>query len=516
MAGYLHIKGQGLLPQLFYLAGVMMNILLVDDEQDSRHYVAKFLEKWGHKVVETSDGKEALNAFSEQDFHLVLSDIRMPNMDGLQLLRSLRSSSFSAYNTDIVLFTAFSDVESAVEALRSGAYDYILKPVNVKELLALIDSVAEHQSLKIENQRLTHEFNEVLEAETMDIKEELTRIKQAYYKIVGIGDIVISSPAMRSIYEQARILYEDRSMPVLIEGGTGTGKEMIARYIHYGDNDHNIGQPFVDINCAALSSTLFESELFGYESGAFSGGLSGGQKGKFEMAEGGTLFLDEISEIPPSLQAKLLRVIQEKEFYRVGGIKKKKTNVRIICATNVDIKEKVNQGEFRRDLYFRLNTAHLYLPALNQRPEDIIPLAAMFLKKFSQEKGKAFTSISREAGSMLMNHTWAGNIRELKNTIEWVVLMNDDQELRPAHLKMIWNNHVNNPSLFHNELLAQPDWHNFQLPPDSLPLEEFTDFILHHALEMHNGNKTRTARYLGLSLRSLSYRLNKDNNSKSV
>jgi len=486
-----------------------MNILLVDDEQDSRHYVARFLEKWGHRVVETGDGKEALAVYAHHDFHLVLSDIRMPNMDGLQLLRNLRSSSYPNNNADIVLFTAFSDVESAVEALRSGAYDYILKPVNVKELLALIDSVAEHQSLKSENQRLTHEFQDAVEAETLDILEELTRIKQAYYKIVGIGDIVISSPAMQTIYEQARVLYEDRTMPVLIEGGTGTGKEMIARYIHYGDYEHNIGLPFVDINCAALSSTLFESELFGYESGAFSGGLSGGQKGKFEMAEGGTLFLDEISEIPPSLQAKLLRVIQEKEFYRVGGIKKKKTNVRIICATNVDIKEKVNLGEFRRDLYFRLNTAHLYLPPLNERPDDIIPLAGMFLKKFSQEKGKSFKSISKEAGSLLVNHVWSGNIRELKNTIEWVVLMNDDQELRPAHLKMIWNNNSSNPSLFHSELVSLPDWRNFQLPPDRLPLDEFTDYILRQALEMHNGNKTRTAKYLGLSLRSLSYRLNK-------
>jgi len=466
--------------------------------------------------VETGDGKQALAAFAEHDFHLVLSDIRMPNMDGLQLLRSLRSSSFPNHTADIVLFTAFSDVGSAVEALRAGAYDYILKPVNVKELLALIDSVAEHQSLKMENHRLTNEFNHVLEAETLDIREELNRVKQAYYKIVGIGDIVISSPPMRSIYEQARVLYEDRNMPVLIEGSTGTGKEMIARYIHYGDQDQNISLPFVDINCAALSPTLFESELFGYESGAFSGGLSGGQKGKFELAEGGTLFLDEISEIPSVLQAKLLRVIQEKEFYRVGGIKKKKTNVRIICATNVDIKEKVNLGEFRRDLYFRLNTAHLYLPPLNQRPEDIIPLAAMFLRKFSQEKGKAFTSISKEAGSLLINHTWAGNIRELKNTIEWVVLMNNDTELRPAHLKMIWSNNGNNPSLFHNELVTQPDWRNFQLPPDNLPLDEFTDFILRHALEMHNGNKTRTAKYLGLSLRSLSYRLGKDSSSKSV
>jgi len=509
----LHIEGLGAVASTFYLAGVMMNILLVDDEQDSRHYLAKFLEKWGHTVVETGDGKEALAAFTGQEFHLVLSDIRMPNMDGLQLLRSLRSSSLAGHNADIVLFTAFSDVESAVEALRAGAYDYILKPVNVKELLVLIDSVAEHQSLKIENQRLTHKFNEVLAAETLDIREELARIKQAYYKIVGIGDIVVSSPAMRSIYEQARILYEDRNIPVLIEGGTGTGKEMIARYIHYGDHDQNIGLPFVDINCAALSSTLFESELFGYEGGAFSGGLSSGQKGKFEMAEGGTLFLDEISEIPPSLQAKLLRVIQEKEFYRVGGIKKKKTNVRIICATNVDIKEKVKQGEFRRDLYFRLNTAHLYLPPLNQRPEDIIPLAAMFLRKFSQEKGKSFTSISKEAGSLLVKHIWAGNIRELKNTIEWVVLMNDDQELRPAHLNMMWNN---NTSLSHDEPAAQMDWHNFQLPPDRLPLEEFNAFILRQALAMHNGNKTQTARYLGLSLRSLSYRLSKDTNPKIV
>lgn len=315
----------------------------------------------------------------------------------------------------------------------------------------------------------------------------------------------IFSPKMKKIMQQAEILHKDRSVPVLIEGETGTGKEVIARYIHFGNK--MAAGPFVDINCAALTATIFESELFGYEGGAFTGSRSRGQKGKIAIAQGGTLFLDEIGEIPTSIQAKLLRVIQEKEYFPVGGVAKMPADVRWICATNSDLYKRVQEGTFREDLYYRLEVFHLYLPPLRERPEDIIPLANMFLQRLTIQKNKHFRKISKEASNMLVNYSWPGNVRQLQNFIERIVLVYDDTEIRPEHLDFMHDKNMPRTSLFQEKSL--------ELPAENLNLQELNRKIIDQALQMHDGNITKTAAYLGISRRALSYRLKQQSPPKS-
>lgn len=481
---------------------IAMNILLVEDEQDSRTLVAGFLKEIGHHVVEMENGFKALEAFSAQEFHMVLTDIRMPVMTGLELLRKLRGLP-EGQNADIILYTGFGDVETAVEALRSGAYDYLIKPINVEELVKVTERVAEHQALKRENEVLTRKFEDAVEAATEEARQELMRLKKAYSQVLGIGGIGIFSKAMKKAVRVAKQLHADRSIPVFIEGDTGTGKEVIARLTHFGTGDETA--PFVDLNCAAIAPNMFESELFGYEAGAFTGGLPKGSKGKLDLAQGGTLFLDEITEMPVSLQAKLLRVIQEKEFYRVGGLKKIKTDVRIICATNDDIEARVAEGTFRRDLYFRLNVGNIHIPPLRERPEDIIPLAQLFLTTFAQAKRKRFSEISQEAADMLLSHNWPGNVRELKNAMEWVVLMWDEKVLKPTHLGILREHKASVSS--GASIPGVIDSHDFTLPSGGLPIDDYTNNIIRKALQLHGGNKTETAKYLGISRRSLHCRL---------
>lgn len=317
--------------------------------------------------------------------------------------------------------------------------------------------------------------------------------------------IAIFSQSLKQLFRQAELLHQERSIPVLLEGETGTGKEILARYIHYGKNKS--AEPFIALNCAAISPTMFESELFGYEAGAFTGSQPRGQKGKLDLAQGGTIFLDEITEIPVTLQAKLLRVIQEKEYYRVGGLKKIKVDTRFICATNTDLKKKVAEGAFRKDLYYRLNVARLYLSPLRTKPEVILPLALMFLLELARKKGKRFRTISKAAASILTAHDWPGNIRELRNLLEWVVLMYDDKELKPCHLNYLRENNMWQKPSAESLKPQMIDYRDFDLPPGSLPLTEYFHSIIRKALEKHNGNKTATTRYLGISRRSLYCRL---------
>ncbi|MGI6685241.1 MAG: sigma 54-interacting transcriptional regulator [Bacillota bacterium] len=265
-----------------------------------------------------------------------------------------------------------------------------------------------------------------------DVTKKFSIIKSEHSKqgknVYGTDEIKIFSSPMQKVIEQAKILHKDRSVPVLIEGETGTGKELIARFIHFGPRGTE--RPFVDINCAAITPTIFESELFGYEGGAFTGGRSGGQKGKLDLAQGGSLFLDELGEIPVSMQAKLLRVIQEKEYYRVGGLKKQEADVRLICATNVNLEKNIKEGSFRKDLFYRLEAVRIHIPPLRLRKDDILPLAQWFLKTAALKKGKYFKSISEEAASFLTTYPWPGNVRQLKNTIEYIVIMFDDNEVK--------------------------------------------------------------------------------------
>lgn len=468
-----------------------MNILLVDDENRSRFHVAEFLRKLGHHVVEAGDGKEALELITRQDFNLLLTDNRMPRMSGLELLQEL-SLLPVANKVDKVLFTAYADMDSSIAAIRAGAFDYLLKPLDIDELVKTTERVAQHQEEireKIIKQELPADIITPTEANTHSTSSDTSKVG-------------IFSRSMEQIFSLALKLHHNRSIPVLIEGETGTGKELVARYIHFGEDNTNL--PFVALNCAALSPNIFESELFGYEPGTFSGGLPQGKKGKLDMAHGGTLFLDEISQLPLDLQAKLLRVLQEKEFYRVGGLKLIKTDVRIICASNQHLLSMVKRGLFREDLYYRLNMGHVYIPPLRKQPEAIIPLTRMFMMEISEQTNRQFKKIEPRAVRILATYHWPGNVRELRNIVEWIVLMNDDTTIKPQHLDKLRLKSLENEQEGSDKPILPDD---FFMPPESMHLDKLSNDIILKALKMHNGNKTATARYLGISRSTLYYRL---------
>lgn len=487
-----------------------MNILLVDDEQNSRESVAKFLTKLGHKVRECGSGEEAFSEYLLNDYPLVLSDIKMPAMSGIELLKKINASS-SNWKTDVVLFTGYGNMESAISALRAGAYDYLLKPVSADELAIIAERVSEHQSLLRENRILKDRFTDEVEEATKEAKREVHRLQKILMAQSGIDEAVFDSESMRRIYDIAIKYHRDRAIPILIEGETGTGKEIIARLIHYGaPSSPDTSRPFVDINCAAIPSTLFESELFGYEAGSFTGGLAKGQKGKVETAYGGTLFLDEISEIPMDLQGILLRVIQEREFYRIGGLRKTKADVRIVCATNTSLQENVKQSKFRKDLFYRLKVGHIFVPPLRERKKDIIPLANQFMRNFAKIKNKAFEHIGSDAASTLLDYSWPGNVRELKNAIEWSVFMHNGKTLKAEHLSI---QEQPDAACVEGELADRSGIEaiNIRLPDDQLPMEKIKTLVVRKVLARHNGNKSAAARYLRISRQALVMQLIRGN-----
>ncbi len=478
-----------------------MRILLVDDDPSSRQALAWFLKRQQHEVDECADGQTALRLYSRGEYPLVLSDVQMPGMSGLELADAIKKRP-DGWRTDVVLVTGHADLKSAVSALRAGVYDYLEKPVNIEALACVIERVAEHQVLLRENKLLTEQFQSEVKAATEETRRELARMQKIVADSV-VGSVGVFSGCMQTIAQQAQRLHADRSIPVLIEGETGTGKEVVAKMIHYGAQvDSASTTPFVDINCAALAPSLFESELFGYEAGAYTGSLAKGAKGKFDLAQGGTLFLDEIGEIPTELQGKLLRVLQEKEFYRVGGLKKIKTDVRIICATNVPLEERVAQGSFRKDLYFRLKVAHIAIPPLRERKAAILPMAAMFLDKFARQKGKRFDGIDPEAARLLETHGWPGNVRELQNVIEYAVFACDERLLQPAHISALLPAQAGSLAGAQGERTLE-----LPFPAAGYPLKRYTEEVILRVLAAHDNNQTATAAYLGISRRALTYRL---------
>jgi len=473
-----------------------MKILLVDDEERSRINLAEFLGKLGHQVLQCGSAAQALDLLGNTPIDLLLTDNRMPGMSGLDLMRRTVELP-NCHDITMVMFTAYGDMDSSISALRAGAFDYLLKPLNIEELVKTLQKV--EQKIGAEPARaLTTPAGHG----SSDTPGAVKPLPLSYAAESGTyGDMMIYSNAMRKIINIARKLHHNRSIPVLIEGETGTGKEMIARYIHYGDNDTEA--PFVAINCAAIPESLFESELLGYEGGSFSGSHIRGAKGKIDLAQGGTLFLDEISEIPINLQAKLLRLIQEKEYYRVGGLALLKSDVRIIGASNQNLKAAAEQGSFRQDLYYRLKVGQIYLPPLRERKEIIVPLAEKLLKQFSRQNGKAFRGISPEAAQLLLDYPWPGNVRELRNLIEWVVVSEDAEILDTGHLSVITD------QLYWLEEadLTQGREASSDSIPEGLPLNEISNVIIQRALAKHGGNKAATARYLGISRSALYKRL---------
>ncbi len=471
-----------------------MRIIVVDDDQDSRKAISDFIQQLGHQVFECSGGSGALEILKTEQIHLVLSDIMMPGMSGVDLLKTIKADK-DLENTIVVLFTGYRDVNSAIEALRNGAYDYLLKPVKPEELDLLTTRVSEYLTLKEENLKLTEKFDKEVNAATVNIKKELEEVRKAYLKLAGVYELGVYSDNMQQVFATAEKLHNRKDIPVLIEGETGTGKEVIARFIHFGPE--GITNPFVGLNCAAISENLFESELFGYEAGAFTGGNPKGQKGKIEHAENGSLFLDEITELTGNFQAKLLRVIQEREYYRVGGIKKYDTNARFICATNENIEQLVKNNEFRQDLYYRLNVGRIRIPPLRERKDEIIPFAELFMKQLRDEKKSSFKSITKQAADKLAAYSWPGNVRELKNSIERIAFQYDDSKLVPKHIDFLFTDTEVETSTPSDD--QDLDLLDTLTRSESLDLKEFNKKLVNKVLLKHNNNKSETARFLNIS-----------------
>ena len=444
-------------------------ILIVDDEEGLRRLLVRVLVKSGHEAIAVSGGAEALRQVAAEPFDLVITDIKMPEMDGLELLRQLKDFDPAL---PVIVMTAYGTVESAVEALRAGAYDYLAKPFEIDELKLTVAKALERERLLAENRYLLAEL-------------------EGRYDFAGI---VGSSPGMHQVFEMASSVAASNAS-VLITGESGTGKELLARSIHF--NSPRKEKPFVVLNCAALSEGVLESELFGHEKGAFTGALAT-RKGRFELADQGTLFIDEVGEMSLTAQVKLLRVIQEHEFERVGGSKSIKVDVRIVAATNKNLAEQVKLGRFREDLYYRLNVINLHLPPLRERREDIEPLARHFLHKYVTETGKKIDEIAPRALSCLLAHDWPGNVRELQNAIERGVVLAKGRILTPRDLP---------------QGLQGDDQICLQLPERGGNLtdilEDLERQLIVQTLEREQGSQTRAADALGIKRTTLRYKMEK-------
>jgi DNA-binding NtrC family response regulator len=449
-------------------------ILIVDDDkllQNSLHNVLS--EKYDTVVV--GKGEDAIDLLRKKAVDLVLLDVRLPGQDGIETLKQIKALEKDLL---VIMMTAYEDVKTVITSMKMGAYDYLVKPLEIEELEIIVEKALEN----------------------LKLKKEVEELRKNYLKEFNVGNIIGESPAIRRAVEFANKVARSYDTTVLIEGETGVGKEVIARTIQ--SRSARFDKPFVVINCGAISKDLVESELFGYEKGTFTGGLQEGKKGKLELAEGGTLLLDEISELLPASQVKLLRVLEEKEFFPVGGAQKRKVDIRIIAATNKSLEEECRAGRFREDLYYRLNVAKITIPPLRERQVDIMPLALFFMNGFNEKFGKNFRGISAAARQLLLDYPWRGNVRELRNAIERVILMEDGEEIKPVHLTFLG--------------LPQPEAGltgtaeaGLKLPAGGVNLDELIKGLIIQALELSQGNKTRAARFLGLSRPTLLYRLEK-------
>lgn len=370
-------------------------VLVVDDEKNTREGLARFLTGLDYDVFSAESGKEALDLFKKEQPELVLTDLKMPDMDGIELLHQIKKI---RPETIIIILTAYGTVENAVQAMKAGAYYYLTKPIHFDELELILKKAITQRSLEQENVKL---------------RQELIQERHEGGHIIG------ESPAYQNMIAMAKQVAKSDAA-VLIQGESGTGKELIAHLIHA--ESKRAAQPFVTVHIAALTETLLASELFGHEKGAFTGAAER-KIGRFERSDGGTLFLDEVAEIPESMQTKLLRVLQSGEFERVGSSKTMRANVRLICATNKNLREEVTKGKFREDLFYRINVILLSMPPLRERTEDIPLLARHYLKYFSQRERKTITRISPDAIRLLKEYHWPGNIRELKNIMERMVVL---------------------------------------------------------------------------------------------
>lgn len=435
----------------------MARILVIDDEEKMRHLLAIMLEREGHNVERASDGLEGYEMIEESPFDMVISDIKMPKMDGIELLEKINEQAFSC---PVVFITAFATVDSAVEAMRIGAADYITKPFDADRIQLTVERTLKLSRVMAENRELKQKLK------TFDEKDR----------------IIYRSEAMQKVMTMATKVSQSESV-VMITGESGTGKELLARYIHNASKRRN-GR-FVAINCAAISPQLVESELYGYEKGAFTGANRQTQ-GKFEFASEGTLFMDEIGDLPLEAQSKLLRTLQEKTIRRVGGNREIPIETRILCATNQDLAAMVEEGTFRQDLFFRINVIPIEMPPLRERKMDILPLVEYFME--NSEMGKK-VAISEGAKRMLHDYSWPGNVRELANAIERLMIMEAEKGTIT----------VESLSFLNHSACIDGNRPDFQLPPQGISLEEVQMQWVQQALDLAGNNQSQAAKLLGLT-----------------
>ena len=456
----------------------MSKILVIEDDNTIREGICYSLTKMGHEVDSAEDGKDGVLLNQKKNYDLVITDYRMKSMNGIKVLEEIKRMS---PETDVVLITAYGTMELAVEAMNKGAADCVSKPLSLEIFRSRIKRVLQNRAIREENKRLGEE--------NVYLREQ---VAQQY----NFGEMIGQSEAIRSIFKQIKKIAPTQSS-VLIIGESGTGKELVAHSIHnFSPRKDN---PFIKVNCGALAETLLESELFGHEKGSFTNAIRQ-KRGKFELADKGSIFLDEIGNISEGVQARLLRVLQEKEIDRVGGEQTIQIDVRIIAATNRNLFEAVKQGKFREDLYYRLNVIPLELPPLRERRKDIPLLIEHFLQKKGDEMKKPISKISRQAKEALEKYSWPGNIRELQNLIERALVICDGDEIRMEDFPV---------------LLEHGKQNILTLPKEDLPLnmvlEDLELQLIKRAMEKSGGVKTRAANILGMKTSALYYKLEKYN-----
>lgn len=447
-----------------------VKILIVDDEAVMRDTMSDWLLEKGFNVVSVISGMEAIEKVKTGSFNIAFVDMKMPGLDGLEVLRAMKRID---PETAVVIMTAYATIETAIEAMKEGAYEYMIKPFSLDVVELIVKKIVKYQELVAENILLRKRLEEK----------------------VHLKNIIGKSPQMKEVLELVANIAETNST-VLIQGASGTGKEVIARAIHLKSLRREM--PFIAANCAAIPRELLESELFGHEKGAFTGATYT-KKGRFEQADGGTLFLDEVGEMSLSAQVHLLRVLQEKEFRKVGGTELIKVDARIISSSNKDLEQAVKEGRFREDLFYRLNVIAIYLPKLNERKDDIPLLVDHLLTKYGLESGRGKKTMSPEAMALMMKHAWPGNVRELENVIERAVILSKDIVIKPEYL----------PQIVKKE--PQGD-HRVFIQDRSL--EEMEKQYIYGVLRENNWNKSKSSRILGIERMTLYHKIKKYNLDK--
>ncbi len=448
-------------------------ILIIDDEPTLRESLEFALAASGYEVFAARTGEEGLELLSTANPDLILLDHWLPGINGDQVLSKVKEI---RPDLPVIIMTAQGSVELAVSLMKMGAFDFLVKPFELDQIEALVAKGLERARLKREVEWLRAQYQEKFRA----------------------GGIIGTSVQMKEILRLAEKIARSTDTTVLIEGETGTGKELLAEYIH--SLSPRASFPFIPINCGAFPQDLLESELFGYEKGAFTGASEKGKVGKVEAAEKGTLFLDEVGELPPPAQVKVLRLLESKEYFKLGGVEKKKADVRILAATNKDLESEIKKKNFRDDLFFRLNVVRLSIPPLRDRKEDILVLFRFFMDRFNEQFQKGFTLLTPEAEEGILAYPWPGNVRELRNAVERIVLLERGEKILENHLSFLGGHEAPQGQAASSEIM---------IPPQGIILDEVTKAYILEALRIKKGNKARAARLLGISRSALLYRMEK-------